>query len=496
MKLRKTRRKTRLPPSRDVSCVLEHTDLDQTLARPELDCRLVGAEASAIEPPQTHYTRSGDVNVAYQVTGDGPFDLVLVSPFASNIELMWQVPGHAAFYRRMGSFCRLIRFDKRGTGMSDRTAGAPSLETRMDDVRAVMDAAGSEQAALLGVAEGGQMAVLFSAIYPTRVWALVLWAASPRTLWAPDYPFGRTDEDRRRARQDLQAQWTEPERMLTYLAQLAPSVDDENARALAAALRQSASPGDIEALHRMNDEVDVRHVLPAVRVPALVMVRSGDGQGEVAGSRYLADHIAGARYTELPGEDHPIWAGDPEPPLVEIRGFLEDAWALARVADAETDRVLTTLLFTDIVASTESAARLGDRAWREVLARHHGLVRRELLRFRGVELDTAGDGFFARFDGPARAIRCAASIVETVRTIGLEVRAGLHTGECELFERKVGGIAVSLAARVCSEAGPGEVLVSSTVKELVGGAGIEFEDRGEREFKGIPEAWHLFSVVQ
>jgi class 3 adenylate cyclase len=449
-----------------------------------------------MEPPETRYTRSGEVNIAYQISGDGPFDLVLVSPFASNVELMWQVPGHAAFYRQLESFCRLIRFDKRGSGMSDRIAGAPSLETRMDDVRAVMDAAGSQQAALLGVAEGGQMAVLFSATYPARVWALVLWAASPRTLWAPDYPFGKTDEDLLGARDDLRAAWTEPDRMLAYLAQIAPSVDDESAHALAAALRQSASPGAIDALHRMNDEVDVRHVLPALRGPALALVRSGDAPGTLAGSKYLADHIAGARYVELPGNDHPIWAGEPEPVLVELGRFLDDAWALAQAADVEPDRVLTTLLFTDIVGSTESAARLGDRAWRQALVRHHALVRRELLRFQGLELDTAGDGFFARFDGPARAIRCAASIVEAVREIGLEVRAGLHTGECELIERKVGGIAVSVAARVCSEAAPGEVLVSSTVKDLVAGSGIEFEDRGERQLKGVSEPWHLFGVAR
>jgi class 3 adenylate cyclase len=445
--------------------------------------------------PVTRYTRSGDVNIAYQVSGAGLFDLVLVSPFVSNVELMWQVPGHAAFYRRLGTFCRLIRFDKRGTGMSDRIAGAPSLETRMDDVRVVMDAVGSQRAALLGVAEGGPMSVLFAATYPERVGAVVLWAASPRRRWAPEYPSGETDEEVRRWRENAFAAWTEPGRMIAYLRQIAPSVDEEGARRLAGALRQSASPGAVEALHRMNAEVDIRHVLSSIRVPTLVMVRTGDRPGNVAGSRYLADHITGARYAEFPGSDHPIWAGDTEPVLQEVRRFLEDAWWPAEAGDSEPDRVLTTLLLTDIVASTATAVELGDRGWRDLLARHHGLVRRELLRFRGFELDTAGDGFFARFDGPARAIRCAASIVEAIREIGLEVGAGLHTGECELFERKVGGIAVSIVARICSQAAPGEVLVSNTVKDLVAGAGIEFADRGLKELKGVPGKFRLFAAL-
>ncbi len=444
--------------------------------------------------PETRYARSGDVNIAYQVVGEGPFDLVRVPAFVSHVELAWQVPGIAGFNRRLASFCRLISFDKRGTGMSDRVSGAPTLETRMDDVRAVMDAAGSERAALLGTSEGGAMSILFAATYPSRAWALIVDGAFPRSLWAPDYPWGAPEEEERRWVEEQGRTWGTAEHSARVAEALAPSADEENKRALATLLRQSASPGAAAALARMNMEIDVRHVLPAIRVPTLVLNRTGDSPEIVGGSRYLAERIAGARHVELPGVDHAIFAHDAGPALEEIERFLNGAWEERAWDEAEPDRVLATVLFTDIVGSTAKAVELGDARWRELLGDHHALVRRLLVRFSGNELDTAGDGFLASFDGPARAIRCACAIKESVRELGLEVRAGLHTGECERMEGKVGGIAVHIGARVAARAAPGEVLVSSTVKDLVAGSGIEFEDRDVRELKGIPGEWRLFAV--
>ena len=449
-----------------------------------------------MELPETRYARSGDVSIAYQVLGDGPFDVVHVPGFVSHIELSWNVPGQAEFARRLASFSRLIRFDKRGTGMSDRVDGAPTLETRMDDVRAVMDAVGSERAAILGVSEGGPMSVLFAATYPDRVWALVLAGAEPRTLWASDYPHGTPDEEYRAALERIERVAGSAEAVLELAKRLAPSLGEDGQRALATSIRHAASPGARLALARMNMDIDVRHVLPAIRVPTLVLNRVGDSPDVVGGSRYLAQHIPGARHVELPGVDHVIFAGDPEPYLVEIERFLIEVWEERAWEDDESERVLATVLFTDIVDSTAEAAARGDAQWRELVQAHHGLVRRQLVRYRGTEIDTAGDGFFASFDGPARAIRCAWAISEGVRELGIEVRAGLHTGECERIDNKVGGIAVNIGARVASNAQAGEVLVSSTVKDLVAGSGIQFAERGVAELKGVPGEWRLFAVEQ
>ena len=444
--------------------------------------------------PETRYARSGDLSIAYQVTGDGPFDLVHVPPFSSHVEVAWTVPDTAYFLRQLASFSRLIRFDKRGQGMSDPVSGAATLEARMDDVRAVLDAVGSDRAALLGASEGGPMSILFAATYPERVWALVVYGSYARVLWAPDYPSG-TREDEYRAYVDrVGREWGSAEATARMAAAIAPSADDEGRRALATLLRQSATPGSAAAYARMNMEIDVRHVLSAVRVPTLVLNRAGDSDHVVRGSRYLAEHIAGARHVELPGSDHSMTAGDPEPPLREIKAFLTEVWEERAWEEAEPERVLATVLFTDIVGSTARAAELGDARWRELIQAHHGIIRRQLVRFRGTEIDTAGDGFFAAFDGPARAIRCARAITKGVRELGIEIRAGLHTGECERIDSKVGGIAVSIGARVAAEAGPGEVLVSSTVKDLVAGSGIEFRDRGTAVLKGVPGEWRLFAV--
>jgi class 3 adenylate cyclase/pimeloyl-ACP methyl ester carboxylesterase len=446
--------------------------------------------------PETHYARSGDVSIAYQVVSEGPFDLVFVPGSVSHVELGWNVPAWAEFYRRLASFSRLIIFDKRGTGMSDRVAGVPTIETRMDDVRAVMDAVGSDRAAILGLSEGGPMSVAFAATYPERLWALVLCGALIRSLWAPDFPWGYTEEDWDRICEEERRRWGEPQFMRELAQAIAPNLDEENLQGLVTLFRQSASPATWDALNRMNKDIDVRSVLPTIRIPTLVVNRSEESEGLREGSRYAAHHIPGARHAELPGADHAPFAGDSEAYASTIEQFLLENWQERAWEEAEPDRVLATVLFTDIVGSSEQAASLGDRAWRETLERHHEVIRRQLVRFRGKEVDTAGDGFFASFDGPARAIRCGCAISEAMPELGLQVRIGLHTGECELIDGKVAGIAVHTGARVAANAQPGEVLVSSTVKDLVAGSGLTFEDRGHHELKGIPGEWRLYAVEQ
>jgi pimeloyl-ACP methyl ester carboxylesterase len=432
-----------------------------------------------VDAPETRYATSGDVHIAYQVIGEGPRDLVLVQGWISNVELMWEEPSFARFLRRLASFSRLITFDKRGTGLSDRVAmdQLPTLEQRMDDVRAVMDAEGSEQASLFGVSEGGPMSILFAATYPERTIALVTAGTYAKRVWAPDYPWAPTAEERQRFYDAVEFHWGEE----LGLDTLAPSRKDDPALArwLEAYVRRSASPGAALALSKMNTQIDVRDVLPAIRVPALIMHRTGDRDSRVEEGRYIADRIPGARFVELPGGDHLPWIGDQNAILDEVEEFLTGVRP-----SPDHDRVLATILFTDIVGSTERARELGDRKWRDLLDRHHTAVRRELARFRGREIDTAGDGFFASFDGPARAIRCASAIVDSVHELGIEVRAGLHTGECESVGGSLAGIAVHTGARVASCASPGEVLVTSTVKDLVAGSGIQFRDRGVQELKG------------
>jgi class 3 adenylate cyclase len=436
--------------------------------------------------PETRYARSGDVNIAYQVSGGGPFDLMLVQGFVSHLDVDWDEPGTAHFLRRLGSFSRLIRFDKRGTGLSDRPGGLPDLETRMDDVRAVMDAVGSEQAALLGYSEGGPMCCLFAATYPERTSALVLYGAyAKRQDPDGDYPWAATSAERRAYADEVERNWG----VDADLGAMAPTADSAMRAWWAKRARAAASPGAARDLILMNSEIDVRPVLPTIRVPTLVLHRTGDRDSRVDEGRYIADHIAGARFVELPGEDH-IVSIDPDEILDEVQEFLTGARPVP-----ETERVLATVLFTDIVASTERAAGLGDRRWRELLERHNVVVRHELDRFRGREVDTAGDGFLATFDGPARAIRCARAIVAGMGGLGLELRAGLHTGECELMGDKVTGVAVHTGARVAALAQPGEILVSSTVKDLVAGSGLEFEDRGMHALRGIPGDWRLYAVA-
>jgi pimeloyl-ACP methyl ester carboxylesterase len=447
-----------------------------------------------VELPDIQYAKSGDVNIAYQVTGEGPFDLVFVPGYVTHVEMQWEIPSFVPFLERLSSFSRLIRFDKRGTGMSDRVSGAPTLETRMDDVRAVMDAVGSRHAAFYGLSEGAAMSILFAATYPERVAALVVRSAFPRRMWAPEYPWGRTeDEYEREVERDLRV--FGPRQQAREAIGALGRFSEEEAESFLRMVRYSTSPGSLQALHRMNREIDIRHVLPAVRVPTLILQGAEDTIVPVEVARYVSSQIPTARLVEVAGVGH-LAFGNPAADLIadEIQRFLEEVWSAGSWEESEPDRVLATVLFTDIVGSTAKAAELGDRGWRELLARHHALIRRELVRFRGAELDTAGDGFFARFDGPARAIRCASAITESVRGLGLEIRAGLHTGECEVIDGKVGGIAVHIGARVAREAQPGEVLVSSTVRDLVAGSGIFFRERGTATLKGVPEKWRLYAV--
>jgi pimeloyl-ACP methyl ester carboxylesterase len=446
-----------------------------------------------VEVPDVQYAKSGDVNIAYQVTGEGRFDLVFVPGYVTHLELHWGMPSFTPFLERLSSFARLIRFDKRGTGMSDRVGGAPTLEERMDDVRAVMDAVGSRRAAFYGVSEGAAMSILFAATYPERMAALVVRSAFPRRMWAPDYPWGQREEAYQREVERALRVFGPREQAREAVRGLGRFTDEE-AQSFLQMLRFGASPGALEALHRMNKEIDVRHVLTAVRVPTLLIHGSEDEVVPVEVAHQIASQIPTARVVELDGVGHLAFSGGGKQIADEIETFLNVVWQAGGWEEEEPERVLATVLFTDIVGSTARAAEVGDRAWRQLLARHHAVIRRELVRFRGSELDAAGDGFFARFDGPARAIRCARAITEGVRELGLEVRAGLHTGECEIMDGKIGGIAVHIGARVAKQAEPGEVLVSSTVKDLVAGSGIRFSERGTVALKGVPEEWRLYAV--
>jgi class 3 adenylate cyclase len=433
------------------------------------------------------FARSGDVYVAYRVVGDGPVDLVYVLGFITHLEVYWELPQFRRYCERLGEFTRLILFDKRGMGMSDRVPGATTLEERMDDIRAIMDAVGSERAAVMGESEGGPLAMLFAAAHPERTVALILQGAEVRERADTEWPWGEsTEEEFETALATLPERWG-----TSTFASLVPSVGDPdwlrdwwNRVCL-----QAATPAAAEAFIRMAFDIDVRHVVPAINVPTLILHAVDDRICHVENARFLARTIPGAHYVERAGGDHVAWF-DPDETIAEIREFLT-----GRREARSPDRVLATVLFTDIVGSTEQAAALGDRRWRDLLEQHHAAVRRELERFEGRELDTAGDGFFATFDGPARAIRCACAIVRAVRPLGLEVRAGLHTGEVEVLDGKVAGIAVNIGARVASQAAAGEVLVSGTVKDLVAGSGLEFEDRGAAALKGIPGEWRLFAVA-
>ena len=441
-----------------------------------------------IDRPVTHYARSGDVNIAYQVVGEGPFDLVYVPGAVSHVDLLWDDPDRAGYYGRLASFCRLIVLDKRGTGASD-PGRVGDLETRIDDVRAVMDAVGSVRAAVMGVSEGGPMSLLFAATHPARVAALILYGSLPRFTWAPDFPWGTPIEEYRREVEHEVRFWGTLEGVREYW----PGATDEEAERRAREERLGASPNAYRRIEEMNMSIDVRDVLPAISVPTLVLHRTGDHL-PIAGARWTAEQIPGAQFVELQGDAHMIVRGDWRAVADEVERFLVGVHARGDWEEPEHERVLTTILFTDLVGSTARSAELGDRAWAELVGEHHRRVRARLARFHGRELDTAGDGFFASFDGPARAIRCALAIIDDMHELGLEIRAGIHTGECELVDGKVAGIAVSIGARVASLAQSGEILVSQTVRDLVTGSGLLFEERGARELKGVPGEWRLYAL--
>ena len=435
---------------------------------------------------RTRYAKSGAVHVAYQVLGDGPTDLVYVQGAFTHLDVMWELPAFRRFCEQLASFTRLIWFDKRGMGLSDRVA-AGTLEERMDDVRAVMDAAGSGRAVLLGESEGGPLSMLFAAAHPERAAGLILCGAEVKERTDEDWPWGEdTAGEFEQAMASLPDRWGGGQ----AIGYIAPSLaGDAQAREwLGRVQMNAATPGAAETFMRMAFDIDVRDVAPAIRVPALVIHRVDDQVCHVENARFLARRIPGATYVELPGADHAPWVGGDEI-VAEICEFVTGVRE-----PAEPDRVLATVLFTDIVASTEHARQLGDRLWRDLVSEHHDLIRRELARFRGREIDTAGDGFLAAFDGPARALRAAQSIVRAVRPLGIQVRAGVHTGECEILDDKLVGVAVHVGARVAAAAGPSEVLATGTVRDLVAGSGIEFADRGMRPLKGLPDQW-LFSVL-
>jgi class 3 adenylate cyclase len=451
-----------------------------------------------VEIPEVRYAKTPDgAHIAFQVFGQGPRDLVYVPGFISNVLLNWELPGMAHILDRLSRFARVVAIDHRGTGLSDRLPPGqlPPLETQMDDLTAVMDAVQFRRAHLFGNEDGAELCALFAASYPERVESLSVYALTPRLLRADGYPFGRDDTEGRARLEERIALWDRSwgvEAARDDYEFAAPSVasDEEEVRRWARYLQLSASPGSAVAMMQMWLETDIRAVLPTVRVPTLVLTRSDTPYDRPQVARWVADQIEGARFAELPGRDLASWIGDTDALIDEVEGFVTGV-----KGGTSSERVLATVLFTDLVGSTERAVELGDARWKEVLATHHAVVRTELARHRGREVDTAGDGFFAIFDGPAQAVRCAQASVGAVRSLGLQIRAGVHTGEVELSRRDVRGIAVHVGARVASAAGPSEILVTSTVRDLVAGSGLGFEDAGEHELKGVPERWRLYRVV-
>ena len=443
-----------------------------------------------LDPNQldTRYAKSGELNIAYQAFGSGELNLVLIPGWASHVENIWTLADFAAFAEKLAHFARVVLLDRRGTGLSDPVSDPPTLEERMDDVRAVLDAVGWERAAILGISEGGPMAMMFAATYPARTQALLLYGTFARFSRAEDYPHGYPPETTGQWVPHLDRTWGTGELSRRF----APSIVEKPLaiRTLARLERMAMSPGTARKLFGMMCEVDVRHVLPAIRVPTLILHRVDDRPVRIGHARHLAAHIAGSRLVELPGDDHLPWCGDADALLDEVREFLT-----GERAETEPDRVLTTILFCDIVDSTRRLAEMGDLGWKQVLATFYALADDKLRHFRGRKLDTAGDGLFAAFDGPARAVRCGASLARATEALGLRLRVGVHTGECEVLGEKYSGLAVHVGARVAAVAEPGQVLVSSTVKNLVVGSGLRFDDTGRHALKGVPGEWHLFAAT-
>jgi class 3 adenylate cyclase/pimeloyl-ACP methyl ester carboxylesterase len=449
--------------------------------------------------PETRYAVTDDgVHIAHQVVGDGPVDIVFVHSFVTHVEMYWELPSFEQLIRALGSFARVVLFDKRGVGLSDRLSSSlPTLEARMDDLRAVLDAAGSERALVFGTGDGGALAALFVATYPERSSGLLLWSGAVRLAWAPDYPWGMTEdrfEQRLRARAELwgNARRGEESTAMTFVVDGERlSRDPRFVTWLMKMQRNAAAPGDLATFSRVWLSTDARSALPAIQVPAALLVRHGWPDSVVEESEWTAGQIPGSVVVTVPGEGEDPWFGD----VGEVARVVERFVASIQEEQEGFERVLATVLFTDIVGSTEQASALGDREWKRVVEQHHAKVRSLLARFRGEEIDTAGDGFFATFDGPGRAIRCASAIVRSVGSLGLDVRAGLHTGEVETIAGKAGGLAVVIGSRIASLAGPSEILVSQTVRDLTAGSGLAFEDLGERELKGVPGRWRINRIV-
>ena len=439
--------------------------------------------------PTTRYAKSGDVCIAYQVIGEGPIDLVLAPGTVSHLDLDWEIPMRADFFRRLGSMFRLIRFDKRGTGLSDRPTEMATLEQRADDIRAVMDAVGIHSAVIFGASEGASMAAMFAATYPERTRALLTWGAMARWMASDDHPWGQNQSENEQMIRDVQENWPSEWYIRGPGAGYGPDADDALVQSAIRYCRAAANPSAAAAYERMNSEIDIRPILGAIKVPTLVMNRTGDPVAPCEAARDMAKRIPGARFIEFPGNTHSMMAIAPEKVLAEIQEFVTGV----RPAEAD-DRVLATVMFVDVANSTQAVSELGDAAWKTQLEGYYRIVRNELARYRGRETNTAGDGVMASFDGPGRAIRCALAIAANVKPLGLAVRAGLHTGEVELMGDNIGGIAVHLASRVQAEAAAGEVLTSSTTKDLVAGAGLKFQPRGSRQLKGVPGEWALFAA--
>ena len=449
--------------------------------------------------PQTHYAVTDDgVHIAYQTVGDGPVDVVFVHAFVSHVELFWELPSFERFIRELSANARVILFDKRGVGLSDRLSSVPTLEARMDDLRAVLDATRSERPLLIGDGDGGALAALFAATYPERTLGLLLWGGTMRMAAAPDYPWGMSDsrfEERLRTRTELwgDAARAEETTRMTFLAignRLAQ--DPSFTQWLVRIQRYGAAPGDLIMFSRVWFSTDARSALPAIQVPTLVLVREGWPSDAIEESMWTADHIPGAQLLRLHGDEDDPYLGD----VTEVAEAVGRFISSIREEQAVFDRVLATVLFTDIVGSTDRASAMGDREWKDLVEQHHAKTRALIARFRGHEVDTAGDGFFATFDGPGRAVHCAQAIIHSVAPMGIEVRAGIHTGEVETINGKSGGIAVMIGARIGALAGPSEILASPTVKDLTAGSGLTFEDAGEHELKGVPDRWHLYRVVK
>ena len=438
--------------------------------------------------PKTRWAKTIDgANIAYQDFGEGELTLVVIHGWVSHLEVYWEEPRFARFMRRLAERMRVLNFDKRGVGMSDRFERPPDLENRMDDIRAVMDAAGVERAALFGYNTGGpQMACFFAASHPERTIALCI-DPDIQDRWTPDYPWGKRDEDFERETAEEMAIWGEEGRVLGM--EHSPE-DVEFVRWDARISRFAATPGSMATFSRMWFQTNVRDIMPTIRVPAIVLYKTESAMGAEPAA-YAASLIPAARAVAVPGREWVLWFEDPEPLAAAIEAFLTSV----REEETVLDRVLATVLFTDIVGSTEATAGMGDRSWGDLVERHHATVRSMLARYRGTEVDTVGDGFFATFDGPARGVKCAQSIIEAVRPLGIEVRTGVHTGEVETIDGKVGGLGVVIGARLGALAGPSEVLTSQTVKDLTAGSGLTFEDAGEHELKGIPDSWRLYRVV-